>query len=880
MMMRMNGASLWTTCRRCTASQRLAAVQRKVHAVSLLTQPLALPILSAFGQVACSSPRRRLTATKSAPDYQEATIRTTESLEDLNVKIKQWLEAPVGTWTARQIAQGHYLLDRCLKDSTDNGMKLATRVLRRWIQEQQAENPVVMRRQLVELLHRVLHGWRLYGDGNSATTAIQLLYEMEQACRDAPDSHRPGNKAYSMVFQLLVLQAKHPETLNTAQELLERRLKSGTADLLLWQSCLNVMAQCSPYHQDAAERAESMLQQMSIPPDQVCFASVLHAWAKSGRPGAAQRAQAILENMLSDKSPVQPNNVCVNTCINAWAKSRDVDGAQRAEDLLRRIEDLSRQRGKEHLQPDSVAYSTVVHAWAKSDDPKAAHYAEQIFEHMQQMNEDGKTIEVDQWTCGSVLDAWSRSTEPGAATRAEAMLMKMEELYEQRKLRVRPSTPMYSTVMNAWAKSGEKDAAQQAERLMKRMEAMSSAGRKNVAPGTIAYTVAVKAWAKSSDKSAPSRALAILRKMQQLQTVADRGVAPVSITYNTVISACANHGEAALASELLEEMHTRSRMGELSVQPDTVTYSSVIYAYAKAGLPEGATQLLDEMETMFESGNDMVRPNTIAYTCAISAWEGYDNSNAGDKAEAILWRMMDRYEAGNSDAKPNAVTVSAVMRVWSAGGEAEAPEKVEALLQWMDTQYKAGNDSIKPSTIHYNHVLETWANSRRSDSVRRIKSMLQKMWNNSREGVCPNCRSYNMLLLAIRNSSDRDRTSQCIEELQEMIELYRNGNKAMKPIRWTFHLVLATCSNITKGREDKERAAIVLRETFHAFTTKDEWLRPNASTYHLLMNACKALGDSLESHLVEEIRRYCEASGGIQWDVQEHVERKQYFWSH
>jgi hypothetical protein len=145
--------------------------------------------------------------------------------------------------------------------------------MRRWLQERAAKNPVVAGQSIVDLLHRVLHGLWLHGDDQSAETGLQLLREMDDACRGDPESQRPGNKAYSMVFRLLALQAKDPSTLETAEELLERRLQIGTPDLQLWQSCLNVMAKCS--HPQAAERAELMLQRMNVPPDVVCFAKAL-----------------------------------------------------------------------------------------------------------------------------------------------------------------------------------------------------------------------------------------------------------------------------------------------------------------------------------------------------------------------------------------------------------------------------------------------------------------------------------------------------------------------------------------------------------------------------------------------------------------------------
>jgi pentatricopeptide repeat protein len=777
-------------------------------------------------------------------------------------RTRTWLQAK--TWSSREVTQGQYLIDKWLKSEN---MPQSTKILRRWIQERAAKNPVVTGHSIVDLLHRVLHGLKLHGDDRAAETGLQLLQEVEDACRGDPKSHRPGNKAYSIVFQLLALQAaKDPSTLDTTQELLERRLQNGTPDLQLWQSCLNVMAKCS--NSQAADRAESTLQRMNVPPDVVCFASVIHAW--SGR--SPERAQAILNQMLSPESPVEPNSFCVNSCIDAWAKCGQV---QRAQELLRWMEELSRQPGKEHLQPNSVAHSTVVHAWAKSGDPQAGQQAEYLFEKMQRLYEEGHAVICpDEFTCGSVLYAWSRSNYPGAAQRAEDFLKRLEEMYAQRKLVCCPSSTMYATVINAWANSPDLNAAERAEDILEKMENLSRSGRKEVAPGTIAYTNTIHAWSKSSNANAPFRALALLRRMQESS---NPDVSPNTVTFNAVLAACARHGEAALVADLLEEMYTRMNSGEGNVAPDTISYATAINAYSNVGSPERAELVLDEMESLFHDGNERVRPNAVAYTAAITSCAAYRDSYAGSKAEAILWRMMDQFNAGNADAKPNAITVAAVMRVWSAGDEAEAPERVQALLKWMNAQYEAGNKSIKPSVIHFNRLLESWAKSQRFDSVRRIKSILHSMLQNPIKELHPDCHSYNMLMLAIRNSTERDKAARCLEVLQEMINAYKNGNIAVKPTRWSFHIVLIACLKTTDVKEVEESLTDVFRETFHAFTANREW-EPSSSTYHLLMSVSTTLGRSIDAALFDEVRRYCEASGNVELAVQSPLERKQYFW--
>lgn len=878
-------------CRRCRASQR-RVVDRRLQVTSLISSSVALErnflenrrvyststLPSDTTCIPKPHPRRQPYSSNSKSP--SPTIQKSKSLNLINDKIQQWLQVPAGKWTAREVASGQYLMEECLKHGSNKGVHMATRVLKRWIRERHKRERILWNSQLLEHLHRVLHAWKLHGrqEDRPGRIGVLLLYDLEEAClqhKNVPPSQFPGNKAYSMTFQLLATFVE-TDTFVIARQLLNRwRLTGIEPDLLLWQSCLNAFAKCSPYQSGAVDIAEEILQEMNLPPDQVCFATVLNAWSKSCRPGAAQRAQDILEKMLLDDSPVKPNNVCINTCIDAWAKSGESDGAQRAENLLRRMEEQSRQPGKGHLQPDSVAYSTVVHAWAKSSHPKAAQHAENLFIRMQQMSQEGKgRVEADKFTLGSVLDAWARSTEPGAAKRAESFLNRMEESHRQGKLKIEITAQSYTSVLHAWANSHDKDAADNAERILKLMEDASKSGRKEIAPTRLTYTTAIQALSRCSDKNAPSRALAILRRMEQV------GIAPETFTFNAAISVCAKHGEISLASDLFDEMCHRSDRGEPHVSPTTHTYASMINACARGREPELAMKLLGEMETIYEEGNEYVRPNVIAYTSAITAWKRIDDSDAGNKAEAILWRMMDKYHGGNEDARPNAVAVSAVMQVWMDGGEAEAPEKVESLLEWMKKQYASGDDSVKPMTAHYNLLLETWAKSRRYDSVPRIESILKTMAQDFNEHVHPNKYSYNMLLLAIRNSSERNKPSRSLKVLQGMIESYRKGNSGVKPSRYTFHLLLQII--IDSGtRGEREEAALALRDAFREFAETDKLQSPTPSTYALLMNACKALGDAIDPNLFELIRRYCTASNKVRWkaELDFQSEHGKYFWN-
>jgi hypothetical protein len=101
----------------------------------------------------------------------EPKVRTSGPVDlSMEEKTRTWLRAK--TWSSLEVTRGQYLIDVWLKSEN---MPQSTRILRRWIQERAARNPVVTGQSIVDLLHRVLHGLKLHGDDRAAETGLQLL---------------------------------------------------------------------------------------------------------------------------------------------------------------------------------------------------------------------------------------------------------------------------------------------------------------------------------------------------------------------------------------------------------------------------------------------------------------------------------------------------------------------------------------------------------------------------------------------------------------------------------------------------------------------------------------------------------------------------------
>jgi hypothetical protein len=93
-------------------------------------------------------------------------------------------------------------------------------------------------------------------------------------------------------------------------------------------------------------------------PDVITFSSVIDIWAKSGDPEAADRAEAVLKQMLGI---AKPNVKTYTATIQAHARGQDRDKAKRAQELLQRMK-ADYANGNLDAEPNIYVYNAVLNA--------------------------------------------------------------------------------------------------------------------------------------------------------------------------------------------------------------------------------------------------------------------------------------------------------------------------------------------------------------------------------------------------------------------------------------------------------------------------------------------------------------------------------------
>lgn len=133
----------------------------------------------------------------------------------------------------------------------------------------------------------------------------------------------------------------------------------------------------------------------TVKPNASNFATAISCWAVSGKDGAAERAQAILDRLeaLSDGDPryhnLKPTVACYRAAIVAWAMSdrRDVCG-DRALAILDRMERRRERSKSSSVLPNESCYKHIIIAIGKSADHQ--NKAEKAYSVVKSMNADYK----------------------------------------------------------------------------------------------------------------------------------------------------------------------------------------------------------------------------------------------------------------------------------------------------------------------------------------------------------------------------------------------------------------------------------------------------------------------------------------------------------
>lgn len=193
---------------------------------------------------------------------------------------------------------------------------------------------------------------------------------------------------------------------------------------------------------------------------------------------------------------------------------------------------------------------------------------------------------------------------------------------------------------------------------------------------------------------------------------------------------------------------------------------------------------MEEMELRGQAGDPELQLTTRSFNAAILAWKNSNETDAAQRAEALLARMTRRYKDGDERCRPDRVTINSVISVLAKSPQADAAERARRFLDFMENLSESG-DVIKPDRYSYNSVIDAYARSSEPGAARSAQALFERMQARYQQGdkaLLPDLITYTSLRLAWMASNESDAPGNVrrigIEILQEVDRQKKLANSA------------------------------------------------------------------------------------------------------
>jgi len=674
--------------------------------------------------------------------------------------------------------------------------------------------------------------------------------------------------------------------------------------------------------------------------------STMSAWAKTRSKHGAVMVERLLKRIVDEQKcqdfEIQRSkgveNKCIikadtkiyNILIDAWAKSGEPGAAKRAEEILIQMD----RSGDPDMAPDVKSFSSVINAWALTSASRLGQYyilndgyvngtvygaaavrAERILNAMEEMSQSGTNprIKPNTISYNTVISAWARSGSQIAYSRAERVLHRMHELQNKGDSLVAPDARSYTALMKAVARSSKDpaQAARKAEEILRRMRELSEVAPNDksirdysqVKPTLYTYTTAIQIVSRSPEKDAPQRALSLLQDMIHRYEHGDEDLKPNVLVFNAVISAFSRsreRGSAQSAEKILKQMERMAASADQEVlvndhfvvRPNLQSYILVIEAYSRSIDEDGAEHAADvhqRMINLYKQARErmaeiskldyknhkataflasLAKPSVDSFNEVIKAWAYRGNPQ---KAQATFNMMQEMYAAGSTsvnmhtentmsdaDCKPNTDSYAALIEAWGANSQEESgAQRAECLLRRIEQEYHDGNHDVRPDLRCYTSVIEAYARSHEESSAHRAEGVLRRMIHRHKQtsglsdvtqAVKPDARCFSAVIDAYTRGGERTGYFKKVESLlREMTKL----DVRMEVFSYTsFINALAQSGDMDSAQKAQDILDWMERSSRSGENLE---LTPNTITYSAVINAWSKSGDSAAAEKAEAI---------------------------
>jgi len=375
-----------------------------------------------------------------------------------------------------------------------------------------------------------------------------------------------------------------------------------------------------------------------------------------------------------------------------------------------------------------------------------------------------------------LLDAWAKSNHPAAADYSLSLLEEGTKLHK-----VMPTQKTFAKVIKVLGVAGK--GGEQCETFVKEIMEEKYGLTSNV----FTYTAILEAYTAEGTEEAVSKAEALLQMMETHETI----------------------------------------------KPNAHSYNVLICAYSNMQQAEKAEKCIVQMEEMYDKGLIDDAPSIFNYNSAISAWANSVDDGNALRAEALLKQMQDN----SKGADPDVVSYNAVIDAHAKNGDGEKAE------MWLRTMMMESS-LCQPNTKTYNTVIAAYAKSTESNAATQAEIILREMTKNSESesaestGAVPDLFSFATLMNAWGRSLEYGKAEKVFDLYKEMLKLYKDGNKKLRPNVVVYNSILNACAYTTGDLSEQQKAMAIANLIFQELH-RSPYDKPDEISYGTFFKVCQ-----------------------------------------
>ena len=407
----------------------------------------------------------------------------------------------------------------------------------------------------------------------------------------------------------------------------------------------------------------------------------------------------------------------------------------------------------------------------------------------------------------------------------ESLLYRMMDEWEaalrdddhEKKEAFQPQSSDFSQAISTWEKSENSDKAMHVLSILSDQRELFVNGRTTVQPELSSIKTILRILAASRERGLEKQAL------QVFESLTEYGLAKDPETYGTMITILAKsrtRGAAKRAEKLLREAVKEfpPQLWEEGQKYGIATgvFNAVITAYAKSeeeNGPERAEQLIVFMDQLdSDSGSlGICSPNVNSFTSLIDAYAQQNEWDAVSQADSILNRLLDQYLEGNDGLEPNVATWTIVISAWarlSKKGRKGAASRAGRLLKRMEDLYQEDRISFRPDAIAYNTCMNAYAFSKDRESAPDAEKLLEEMnemYFDGDDSMKPTSRSIKIVTESWITAGDMEKAEDLLDRYEDAL-LSDDNPKAALDLKDLYRAMLFGYAQ----QDDTERATFYL----------------------------------------------------------------------